>query len=161
MVDSVIVYHGVSLLSRNIMEGTANINVTLTSRQRRLESDILRMLTRPTLLLRLEDAFLLATTVLLYAHFRLSWLLFAVLFFVPDISMLGYLANPRTGAALYNLGHWVALPLGLLAFGYIQHQTSLIAISLIWIGHVTFDRALGYGFKYPTAFKDTHIQRIS
>jgi hypothetical protein len=30
MVDSVIVYHGVSLLSRNIMEGTANINVTLT-----------------------------------------------------------------------------------------------------------------------------------
>ena len=118
------------------------------------------MLTRPALLLRFEEALLLATTLALYAHLHFSSLLFAVLFLVPDISMLGYLANPKTGAALYNLGHWIALPLVLLAAAYFQHQTSLIAIALIWIAHITFDRALGYGFKYSTFFKDTHLQRI-
>jgi hypothetical protein len=25
----------------------------------------------------------------------------------------------------------------------------------------TFDRLLGYGFKYPTSFRDTHLQHIA
>jgi hypothetical protein len=28
-----------------------------------------------------------------------------LLFLVPDLSMLGYLASPRTGAVVYNLAH--------------------------------------------------------
>ncbi len=76
------------------------------------------MLTRPAWLLRVEEACLLAAAVLLYAHLHFSWLLFAVLFLAPDLFMLGFLANPRVGAALYNLGHWLLLPLGLLAVGY-------------------------------------------
>lgn len=63
------------------------------------------MLTRPALLLRIEEAGLLAGAVLLYSHFHFSWLLFAVLFLAPDLFMLGYLLDPRIGLALYNLGY--------------------------------------------------------
>jgi hypothetical protein len=30
----------------------------------------------------------------------------------------------------------------------------------IWVAHIGFDRMLGYGLKYPTAFSDTHLGRI-
>jgi hypothetical protein len=33
-------------------------------------------------------------------------------------------------------------------------------LALIWAAHVGFDRMLGYGLKYPTAFGDTHMGRI-
>jgi len=119
------------------------------------------MLTRPAVLLRLEEGFLLATIVAVYSHFHFSWLLFAVLLLTPDLFMLGYLANPRIGSALYNLGHWIVLPLILLAVSYIESLPILAAISLIWFAHITFDRMLGYGLKYPTFFKDTHLQHIT
>jgi hypothetical protein len=31
------------------------------------------------------------------------------------------------------------------------------AYVLIWTAHIAMDRALGYGLKYPTAFKSTHL----
>jgi hypothetical protein len=33
-------------------------------------------------------------------------------------------------------------------------------LALIWLAHIGADRALGYGLKYPTDFKDTHLQRV-
>jgi hypothetical protein len=33
-------------------------------------------------------------------------------------------------------------------------------VTLIWIAHIGVDRALGYGLKYPSSFKDTHLQRV-
>ncbi len=35
-----------------------------------------------------------------------------------------------------------------------------VAIALVWLGHIGLDRALGYGRKYPTAFRNTHVQRV-
>ncbi|MEH7648941.1 DUF4260 family protein, partial [Bacillus toyonensis] len=35
-----------------------------------------------------------------------------------------------------------------------------IMIGLIWIAHIGMDRMFGYGLKYETDFKDTHIQRL-
>jgi hypothetical protein len=35
-----------------------------------------------------------------------------------------------------------------------------VAIALIWAAHIGFDRLLGYGLKYPTAFTDTHLGKI-
>ena len=118
------------------------------------------MLSQPTLLLRIEEAALLIITVALYHCLHFSWLLFAVLFLAPDLFMLGYLAGPRIGSACYNLGHWLALPLALLALGLLAAHPLATAVALIWLAHIFFDRLLGYGFKYPTAFKDTHLQRI-
>jgi hypothetical protein len=119
------------------------------------------MLNRPAWLLRVEEAGLLAASVWLYAHLHYSWVLFAVLFLAPDLFMLGFLVNARLGATVYNLGHWLLLPLTLFAVGDGTGRGEMMAIAIIWFAHIAFDRALGYGVKYPTSFKDTHLQRIA
>jgi hypothetical protein len=40
-----------------------------------------------------------------------------------------------------------------------SHEAAL-QIALIWLAHIGVDRMLGYGLKYPTGFKDTHLQRV-
>lgn len=54
--------------------------------------------------------------------------------------------------------HSYVLPalLGGLALHF--ESTLLGEVSLIWICHISLDRLLGYGLKYPTSFKFTHIQ---
>jgi hypothetical protein len=118
------------------------------------------MLTRPSLLLRTEEAAIILATLFAYQHLRASWLLFAILFFTPDLFMLGYTVNTKIGAATYNLVHTLTLPLVLLLIAYIQHWPLPTALALIWTTHIAFDRLLGYGLKYPTAFKDSHLQHI-
>lgn len=118
------------------------------------------MLTQPPLLLRLEEASILVATTYAYNHLHLSWLFFALLFFAPDLSMLGYLINSRLGSATYNLAHTLAWPIALLLLSRTSSHPRLTAISLIWIAHIAFDRLLGYGLKYPTFFKDTHLHHI-
>jgi hypothetical protein len=39
------------------------------------------------------------------------------------------------------------------------HLPVLTLAALILGGHIGLDRLLGYGLKYPTAFKGSHIQR--
>jgi hypothetical protein len=119
------------------------------------------MLTRPSLLLHLEEALLLILTLFAYRHLHDSWLLFAILFLTPDLFMLGYTINPKIGAATYNLAHTLTLPLAFLLISYTEHWPLPEAIALIWTAHIAVDRLLGYGLKYPTFFKDTHLQHIS
>lgn len=119
------------------------------------------MLTRPAVLIRIEEAGLLFAAILLYMHFHFSWVLFAVLFLAPDLFMLGYLVNPRVGAVLYNLAHTLMGPIALFGFAYVEHYTVAIAVALIWVAHIALDRLLGYGLKYPGAFKDTHLQHMA
>ncbi len=71
--------------------------------------------------------------------------------------MLGYLRNPRLGAMLYNLGHSTILPFALIGPGFVLSHPTALAIGLIWLAHVGFDRAAGYGLKYADAFKHTHL----
>jgi hypothetical protein len=118
------------------------------------------MLTRPSILLRIEETTVLIATLFAYQHLQNSWLLFAILFLTPDLFMLGYLLNVRAGAATYNLAHTITLPLILLLASYVEHWHLASALALIWTAHIAFDRLLGYGLKYPTYFKDTHLQHI-
>ncbi len=108
---------------------------------------------------RIEELVILQA-ILLYAHFHFSWWLFGVLFLAPDLSMLGYLANPRVGSALYNLGHFLFFPVILFVVAYSAHRSLPLAIAIIWAAHIGFDRLLGYGLKYPAHFKNTHLQHI-
>lgn len=119
------------------------------------------MFNQPALLLRIEDAALFAATLALYQYLHFSWILFAVLFLAPDLFMLGYLLGTRRGAALYNLGHSLFLPLALFAAGILLKWSIVTPVTIIWCSHIAFDRMLGYGLKYPTAFKDTHLQHLS
>ena len=36
----------------------------------------------------------------------------------------------------------------------------LIQAGLIWLTHIGVDRLVGYGLKYPTDLKRTHLQRV-
>ena len=118
------------------------------------------MLTRPRWLLRLEGVAILAATVFFYARGHFAWWLFAVLFLSPDIFMLGYLANAKVGAALYNLVHTYGSPVVLLLVGWSLGAPQVTPYGLIWLAHLGFDRMLGYGLKYPTQFGDTHLQHV-
>jgi hypothetical protein len=113
------------------------------------------------LLLRLEGLAALAVSLALYAHGGFSWPIFALFLFAPDLSMLGYLAGPRAGAAAYNLVHTYVLALALTLAGFFGTLPAFTAAGLILIAHIGLDRALGYSLKYSTAFGDPHLGRIS
>ena len=118
------------------------------------------MLTRPRWLLHVEGAATLGLSLFFYARGHFGWGLYALLFFAPDLSMLGYLANARVGSALYNLIHTSTIPLCGLLVGIAVPEPRLVPFLLIWISHIGLDRMLGYGLKYPTQFRDTHLQRV-
>jgi hypothetical protein len=114
----------------------------------------------PKTLLHLEGGVVLTAAGIAYHQLGASWWEFAALFLAPDLFMLGYLANLKLGAALYNLGHTYVVPFILGLIGYAAHAPGVYAVSVIWIAHIGFDRLVGYGFKYPTHFKDTHLGRV-
>src|ERR1700761_1956440 len=60
--------------------------------------------------LRLEGLAVAVLATIFYARSGASWWLFAALWLVPDLSMLGYLAGPRRGSYCYNAVHSYVLP---------------------------------------------------
>ena len=96
----------------------------------------------------------------MYFHEGYPWWLFLALILAPDLSMVGYAAGLRIGAATYNAAHTYALPVVLAGVGVIAGAEIAVQVGLIWLTHIGVDRAAGYGLKYPTGFKDTHLQRI-
>jgi Domain of unknown function (DUF4260) len=111
-------------------------------------------------LLRLEGAVVLAGALIAYGQLDAGWGAFALLFLVPDVSLLGYFAGARTGALLYNAAHSYLGPAALIALGALAAQPVALALGLVWSAHVGFDRLLGYGLKYGTGFGATHLGRI-
>jgi uncharacterized protein DUF4260 len=112
------------------------------------------------LLLRLEGLAAFAAAVAFYAQAGFSWPAFVLFFLVPDLAMLAYLAGPHSGAIAYNLVHTYVLAVALTLAGFFAGAPAVAAGGLIWIAHIGFDRALGYGLKYSSAFGDTHLGRI-
>ena len=111
----------------------------------------------PRPLLHLECAAVFILSLFAYHGNHGSWPIFALLFLVPDVSMIGYLANTRIGAITYNGGHTYIGPLALAGYCLASVHHALFSLSLIWIAHIGFDRMLGYGLKYPAQFQDTHL----
>lgn len=109
---------------------------------------------------RLEWAAAAAALLLLYLFSDGPWLLFAVLVLAPDLAMLGYLLGPRIGAASYNAAHMLVGPALAAVVGIGTANEALTWIAIIWLFHVAIDRALGYGLKLSTGFRDTHLGRI-
>lgn len=112
------------------------------------------------MLLRLEGLAIAIAAVALFADGDHSWWLFALLILAPDISFAAYALGPAAGAAAYNLLHNLVLPIALGTASALTDTGWGIAVALVWLAHIGVDRALGYGLKYRTAFKDTHIQRV-
>jgi hypothetical protein len=114
----------------------------------------------PRVLLRVEGAAVAGAAIALYFSEGYAWWLLLVLALAPDLSMLGYLGGPRVGAACYDAVHTYVGPVALAAVGVIAEADLAIQLALIWLTHIGVDRAVGYGLKYPTDFKDSHLQRV-
>jgi hypothetical protein len=141
----------------------------------------------PRMLLRIESAAVMMVFITAYFRMGGDWRLFALLILAPDISFLGYIVNARVGSVLYNLFHTYAAPVVLailtlllpLVTGSVTPDakdnwvalspySSMVVrppslgiwIALIWAAHIGMDRMLGFGLKYPTEFKETHLQRV-
>ena len=56
--------------------------------------------------------------------------------------------------------HTSVLPIALGVVGVLTGAETATQLALIWFAHIGFDRFFGYGLKYPTGFKDTHLQRV-
>jgi hypothetical protein len=110
--------------------------------------------------LRIEGLAVAGGALALYFHFGYGWVLLVVLVLAPDLAMLGYLAGPRIGAFAYDLAHTEVWPIALAVAGVLAGRRVPIEVALVWLVHIGVDRLLGYGLKYPTAFKDTHLQRV-
>jgi hypothetical protein len=113
-----------------------------------------------TRVLRAEGLAVLALAVAGYSALGGSWLLFGLLFLVPDLSMAGYLRGPRMGAALYNAGHAYLVPALVALGGWWGGSPPAVQVALIWAAHIGFDRALGYGLKLPAGFRHTHLGMV-
>lgn len=117
-------------------------------------------MTQNILLQRLEGVAALSVAIALYATVGASWWMFALLLFVPDVSMIGYWFGNQRGQMVYNIVHTYALPLLTALLGYSFGQPMVLSISLIWLAHIGMDRTLGYGLKEAQGFKFTHLGNL-
>jgi hypothetical protein len=110
-------------------------------------------------LIRLEELAMFILSIFLMARLSIhfSWWLYILLFFSPDIGVLGYLFNASIGAVTYNLFHHKALAIGFYIAGIIIQNEYLQFTGLLLFGHSSFDRVLDYGLKYSDSFKHTHL----
>lgn len=74
--------------------------------------------------------------------------------------MVGYLFGARTGSLAYNIVHSYTLPLAFAVISLVVGAPLGVQLALIWLAHIGMDRTVGYGLKYQTGFKDTHLQRV-
>lgn len=130
----------------------------------------------PRLHIRLNGLAILGMAVVAYALAGGSWWLFLGLLLVPDVFMLGYIAGPRVGAHVYNVGHSLLWPVALVSIGLVTslgpeavagfagagagRSSGLLRVGVIWAAHIGLDRAFGFGYKYTSAFSDTDIGSV-
>lgn len=108
-------------------------------------------------ILKIEEAAMFGFSIYLFSLTDFAWWWYLVLILVPDIGMLGYLAGPRTGAAVYNIFHHKGLALIILCAGWMAEAPWLVVAGIILFGHASMDRMLGFGLKYPDSFQHTHL----
>lgn len=110
--------------------------------------------------LQLEYAALLLLGTIAFAATGCSWWWFLGLFFLPDLSMLGYIFSQKAGAWTYNLFHHLGLAVIVYFAGKYFSSTELELAGIILFSHSAFGRLLGYGLKYSDSFQNTHLGRI-
>lgn len=116
----------------------------------------------PNILLHLEGLELFLFSLFIFHWFHGNWWLFLALVMVPDIGMLGYLVNRKVGSMMYDIFHTATLPVVTMLALYFFHISLLSAVPFLapWVAHIGIDRFFGFGLKYPTHIKDTHLQRV-
>jgi len=108
-------------------------------------------------LLKLEELGQFLLSILLFSQSGYAWWVFPVCILLPDLSMIGYLVNPKTGAWLYNFFHHKPVAITILILGFWLNTSLLTLAGVILFGHSAMDRIFGYGLKFNDNFKNTHL----
>ena len=111
-------------------------------------------------ILKLEELAQFVLGIILFMALDFKWWVFTALLLTPDIGMLGYLVNTKTGTFFYNLFHHKAIAIAMLILGYFYFGEMVTLIGVILFSHAAFDRIFGYGLKYSDSFRHTHLGKI-
>ena len=110
--------------------------------------------------LKLEELLQFALGIYLFSTLSYTWWWFLVLILLPDIGMLGYLINTKTGALTYNVFHHKGLAILIFLAGVYFEIEVMQLIGIILFSHAALDRVFGYGLKYADNFKNTHLGHL-
>nr|WP_295870443.1 DUF4260 domain-containing protein [uncultured Chitinophaga sp.] len=112
-------------------------------------------------LLNLEEiAMFLMAIILFNVRISYAWWVFPACLLLPDLSMIGYAAGNKVGAVVYNFFHHKGIALLVYLAGHLLGFEWLAFTGIILFAHSCMDRVFGYGLKYMTGFKDTHLGEI-
>ncbi|MBW7912486.1 MAG: DUF4260 domain-containing protein [Taibaiella sp.] len=110
-------------------------------------------------IIQIEELAMTAAAIYLIGQLdiSLSWWLYLLLFFSPDLGMLGYVVNTKIGAITYNLFHHRGIAIVIATVGIMIVSQYVLLAGLLLFAHASFDRIFGFGLKYFTSFKHTHL----
>ncbi|QJB32249.1 DUF4260 domain-containing protein [Chitinophaga oryzae] len=112
-------------------------------------------------LLNLEEVAMFLMAILLFnVRISYAWWVFPACLLLPDLSMIGYAAGNKVGAVVYNFFHHKGIALLVYLAGHLLGFEWLAFAGIILFAHSCMDRVFGYGLKYMTGFKDTHLGEI-
>lgn len=110
--------------------------------------------------LQLEEIGMFLFGVFLFSQLDFAWWWFFALILAPDLSMIGYFFGNKTGAFFYNLFHHRAVAVLFYVLGFYYSNNWIQLTGIILFAHASMDRVFGYGLKYETGFKFTHLDEI-
>lgn len=112
-------------------------------------------------IIKIEELGLFLFGIYLFSQLHYAWWWFLVLILTPDFSMMGYLLNNKFGAWSYNIFHHRAIAIFIYFLGIYLINSSVQLAGIILFAHASMDRIFGYGLKYESGFKFTHLGEIS
>ena len=110
--------------------------------------------------IKLEEIGMFLFGIYLFSLLNYAWWWFFVLILAPDIAMIGYLFGNKMGSISYNVFHHKGIAILIYLMGIYVQNSLLQLIGIILFSHASLDRMLGYGLKYKTGFKFTHLGEI-
>lgn len=108
-------------------------------------------------ILKLEELGQFLLSIFLFNQLDYAWWVFPACLLLPDLSMLGYLIDTKTGAWLYNFFHHKLLAIIIMSIGFYFNYPAITLAGVILFGHSAMDRSFGYGLKFNDSFKHTHL----
>jgi hypothetical protein len=111
-------------------------------------------------IVKLEEFGFFLFGIYLFNQLDYAWWWFLVLILAPDLSMIGYIFGSKSGAFLYNLFHHRAIAVMIYLAGIYFSNNIIQLTGIILFTHSSMDRMMGYGLKYETGFKFTHLSEI-
>ncbi len=107
--------------------------------------------------IKLEELAMLAVSIYALDLLNAPWWYYLLLALGPDISMIGYAAGNKAGAAIYNLFHHKGVAILIFCSGLLLPNNTMQIIGVVLFGHASMDRVFGYGLKLKDGFKFTHL----